>query len=301
MSLLTLNWLPVITGNVISQRVSKRIKSVGGAWTTTGFTTANDMATSVITNVATVNENILYEFKLENICTEGGPTGSVQGIREGIAFACLVPSLSSTGTTVSANINLAGTDITKVRYTLKKSSDNTVVGGPTIITRVTNAAPITFTGLLASTAYYITTELYCTVNGVEVISSSAAYRNAVCGGNASGYQITTESAAPAFTVNIINGVPGWTITAVTGITGFALGGNIATGGRQDGYHTLNGATAICIGLTGAHVISTHMTFYVNNIVIQCINEIDFAGTNCYFSHIILPGDVVRVSLETGSC
>ena len=46
-------------------------------------------------------------------------------------------------------------------------------------------------GLDSATGYYLEVEFYATINGVEVISSDAAYLGASCGGNITGYQVTT--------------------------------------------------------------------------------------------------------------
>lgn len=189
------NWTPVINGNVTAQRVSKRVKSVGGAFLTTGFTPANDMGTGVSSCTTTVTANVVYEAKLENICAIGGPTMSAEGIIEGIVFECPDLIISADGNSILVDTDLTGTDITKVRYTLRKSSDNSIVGGPITIVRASNAAPHTFIGLADATNYYVDFFLLANVDGVEVDSSEDGYLNAPCGGNNVGSQITTENAA----------------------------------------------------------------------------------------------------------
>lgn len=194
---LVLSWdntVLLANANVLAVRAYWRLKTVGGAFNTTGFSPANDMNKSIVTTSFTVsssNVNKVFEFKISSICSEGGPTDN--GLVEGIVFSCIVPSLVSYTNRVDVDINFTGTDITKVRYTLKKQSDNSIVGGPIIVNVVANNAPHSFTGLIANTGYYLEVELYATVNGTEVISSAANYLNAVCGGNTSGYQISTLS------------------------------------------------------------------------------------------------------------
>lgn len=188
---MNLNWTPSITGNVTAQRASKRKKAVGGAFDTTGFTPANNMGTGVSSATTTVLNNIIYEFKIENLCTTGGPTLNNNGIIEQIKFACILPAITRTSTTININISLVGLDITKVRYVLKKQSDSSTIATHTI-NKVSDNVPDTFTGLDPATGYYFTIEMYTTINGGEVISSNVAYLNAVCGGNVTGYQISTD-------------------------------------------------------------------------------------------------------------
>lgn len=181
--------------NATGQRASKRVKAIGGAFQTSGFSPANDLLKTAVTTDATVIDNRVYEFKIEALCGIGGPVINNNGVKEGIIFACIAPSFSSDNSSVTAVINCLNTDITKARVILKKQSDNSVVGTLTV-NNVANACTALFSGLDASTNYYVTVELYSLVDGVEVISSDAAYLNAVCGGNIAGYQVSTN-ASPA--------------------------------------------------------------------------------------------------------
>ena len=73
----------------------------------------------------------------------------------------------------NASINLTNTDITKVKFTLKKTADNTTVNSTIVVGSGTVSS--TFNGLTASTNYYFTIEFYATVNNIEVLSSNAGY------------------------------------------------------------------------------------------------------------------------------
>lgn len=189
----TLNWdntAVLAHPNSTGQRVSYRQKSVGGAWITAGFTPANDLATNV-NSADTPNsllDNVVYEFKVENLCSEGGPTINDNGVREAIEFACITPDTDQDFESASISINLTGTDITKVRFTLKRASDNTIIAGPTVVNRVANAASFNVTGLVPETNYYWQVELYANVNNIEVISSQVAYLGQPC----SPYPFTTD-------------------------------------------------------------------------------------------------------------
>lgn len=185
--------------NATEQIAYKRKKSIGGAYDILAFTPANPMATSVSAAVAAVLDNIIYQFKVEATCTAGGPVPNINGVQEGIEFACINPVLTSDNLSVSVAINVTGLDIIKARITLFKASDNSVVGGPSVVNTIANSINKTFIGLLASTDYYIKYEFYANVNGVEVVSSSAAYLNALCGGNSGAFSTstTTDPSCPA--------------------------------------------------------------------------------------------------------
>lgn len=176
--------------NALNQRVSKRVQG-DIPWVTTGFTPANDLATSANSTVATVVVNNVYQFKVEALCSEGGPTPNDDGVKEGIVFECIVPTLEAEPTEVAVSFSLAATSITKAILTLKKQSDDSIVGGPVTKNRVADAINHTFTGLTQLEDYYLEVQLIATVDGVEVNSSDEEYLNAVCGGNIEGYQVST--------------------------------------------------------------------------------------------------------------
>lgn len=208
MATLNVNWDNTAvnaSANATGQRVSKRIKAVGGAYQTTGFAPANDLPKTANTTVATVTENRVYEFLLQALCLTGGPIDDPGGVKEGLKFACIIPSFSSSESTVTVNISTLNVDITKARVILKKDSDDSTVGTMTV-NSVANNIQALFSGLDATTDYYVTIELYAEVGGVEVISSDAAYLNAVCGGNVANYQVSTNSApaCPAPTSLVIS-------------------------------------------------------------------------------------------------
>jgi len=158
--------------NAVSQRASYRQKSVGGVFIATGFTPTNDLAKTVSEALTPViSSNVIYEFKVQAICTQNGPTDNDNGIQEGIVFSCIAPSMNKTSDSSSITIDVTGTDIAKARFTLKKSSDNSIVITPTIINRSGNSITQLATGLQSSTSYYWQIELIATVSGVDVYSS----------------------------------------------------------------------------------------------------------------------------------
>ena len=176
------------SSNVISQRLSWREKTVGGGFNTTSVTPSNDMSKTInAANFTAATVNKVYEFKVEAICTEGGPTANLNGVIENIVFDCVIPEITvPSSTSLAFHIAIPSTDITKARVRLKLQSDNSLIDTQTI-TKVSNAIDYTFTGLTPATGYYFEVEFYAIVNTVEVISSSIDYIGASCGGNISGY------------------------------------------------------------------------------------------------------------------
>lgn len=212
MSTFTLNWnnsLVLANVNAINQRAYYRIKTVGGSFLTTGFTPSNDMSTAVVSATLTGTANKIYEFKIAAVCTSGGPTYNDNGIVEQIVFQCITPtSLVATQTTATIVVNFSSTDITKAKWSIRKQGDNSLVQA--VITTVSGSTSHIFTGLTSNTAYYVTVEYYTTINGSEVISSSSSYLNSICGGNVSGYQITTSA------TDVANLVFSWNIPTDAG-------------------------------------------------------------------------------------
>jgi hypothetical protein len=184
LALFNLNWFNaavLVNPNSVSQRVSYRQKSVGGVFSTTGFTPANDLPKTASSATSPVlAENKIWQFRVQCICTVGGPTSNDNGDIEGFKFICITPTLSQTTTTATITLNVLGLDITKARFTLHLESDDSVVSGPTVVNVAANSITYTATGLTPGTTYYWETELYTTLNGVEIISSDADQLNTSC-------------------------------------------------------------------------------------------------------------------------
>lgn len=193
MAQFTLTWdntAVLANPNATAQRALYRLKAVGGAFISAGFTPANDLAKTAITSTTpALGSNIVIETKVQSICTLNGPTDNDNGIQEVIDFSCIVPTLTKTSTTADASLDVTGTDIIKATFTLRKSSDNSIVSGPTVISRSVNTIATGATGLTGSTNYYWQVELHATVQGVEVKSSSVNYLGTVCGP----YAVTTDA------------------------------------------------------------------------------------------------------------
>lgn len=184
MAQFNLNWFaaPVMVNpNATGQRASYRQKSVGGVFITTGFTPANPLAKTTEQVLSpNLGTNIVWEFQVEALCTEGGPTANDNGIQEVIRFSCITPSLSWDTEDATIQLNVSGTDITKAQFTLFKDSDDTIASGPVTINRAGTIIQYQALGLTPNTTYYWTVVLFATVNGVEISSMAVSQLGAAC-------------------------------------------------------------------------------------------------------------------------
>lgn len=201
MAQFTLNWDNgnILTNeNALSQRASYRPRTGDGPWITDGFTPTNDMDKSENTadTPDTLNDNIVYQFKVEAICEVGGPTINDNGVREGINFICLTPSLTHTYKHGDITLDVSGTDITKAEITLKKSSNNALIDraiidrvGDTIFMETPSPTRSPDIILSASSGYYWQVDLMADVNNEEVRSSRIDFIGSLC----SPYPFTTDA------------------------------------------------------------------------------------------------------------
>lgn len=201
MAQFTLSWDNtdiLLIPNVLEIRTGYRYKAVGGAYITDGFTPDNNLPTSATTSDSpSLDDNKVIEFIVQSICEENGPTDNDNGVQEVIGFACIVPTVTKTETTGTIVVDTTDLDITKIKFTLRKASDNTIVGTATTVNVVSGSATTTKTGLTESTNYYWQTELYATVNNVEV-------KNEIC----SPYPFTTD------TTPVCDPITDFTITSI---------------------------------------------------------------------------------------
>lgn len=190
--------------NVTAQRAVYRLRSVGGSFISSGFTPTNDMAKSVVSaDSPSIADNVVAQFKIQSICTVNGPRDNDNGIKEAINFTCISPTITKTHNQATVNINITGLDITGARFTLKKTSDNSIVQPPILGTVTSTTISYTKTGLVASTSYYWEIELYAIIDNIEVISSSDNYLGANCGN----YSFTTDATptcAPITAITVVS-------------------------------------------------------------------------------------------------
>jgi hypothetical protein len=167
----TINWDNAdLLGNTnnTGQKAFYRRKSTGGAFIGSNILpkTLNTVSSPILL------PNVIYEFKVEAICTEGGSLINGNGVVEALGFICLEPEIEFTHNTSDVAVDITETDISKIVFTLKKSSNNTVVGTPiTSLKGVGSQITATIAGLTPSTSYYWETVMYATVGGQEKVST----------------------------------------------------------------------------------------------------------------------------------
>jgi hypothetical protein len=289
MAQFTLNWdnTPILTsGNVLNQTASYREKSLGGSYITTGFTPSNTLSKTVTSvDSPILEDNKIYQFKIESNCTVNGPTINQNGVQEGIVFSCLIPTVTKTSTSSQIVLNVANTDITKARFTLRKTSDSSIVLADTVVNRVgTTITCSKSSGLLASTIYYWQYDLYATINGVEVISSTNSYIGSKC----SPYSFLTEESEVL--CSTIDSVVATNLVASTGSNGQATITINATPTNgtfkyQIGTGSLIDVTSNPFTITGLSVGGKLVTVYsYGSGVNECSSgNVEFSiadGTNC---------------------
>ncbi len=184
MAQFVLNWFaaPVMVNpNATGQRALYRQKSVGGSFISTGFTPANDLPkTTEQTTSPVLGNNIIWEFKVQALCTVGGPTDNDNGLVEDLEFQCLVPTLTWDQFDATIQLNVAGTDISKAIFTLHLASDDSVVDNSGSVNRIGTIIQYQATGIDADTEYYWRWTMQATVNGVEITSSSVSQLGTFC-------------------------------------------------------------------------------------------------------------------------
>jgi hypothetical protein len=176
------NTAVIINPNATGQRVSHRGKTAGGAFSTAGYTPANDLPkTASASQSPVLANNVVWEFKVECLCEEGGPTLNDNGLQEGLKFACLEPVISNIDEdSATVALNVLNTDITSATFILHLTADDSVIAGPTTVARVGNSITWNVTGLASGTEYYVETILYAIVNGSQIQSNDANQLNASC-------------------------------------------------------------------------------------------------------------------------
>jgi len=157
--------------NATSQNALYRYRLVGGSYISAGFTPSNPLGISATTSDSPVlDTNKVIQFKVQAICTANGPTDNDNGVVEVIEFAAIVPTITKDTDSSDIVLNVTGFDITKAKFTLRKASDNSIVGTPTIVNKSGSSISFSQSSLSYSTNYYWQVELYATVNSIDTVS-----------------------------------------------------------------------------------------------------------------------------------
>jgi len=165
----TLNWTPNVNPNVSSQQAEYRRKSVGGAYNSSGFTPANPLTTTDDTvSITGLLDNVVYEFRISNFCTEGRTYSSNV---EAIKFACVTPTEEHTDTSITATVSSLPSDITKVKFSLLNFDGTSLLQGPIVVNTIAGSCTNMFSSLTPDTDYIIRVEFTALVNGIETTST----------------------------------------------------------------------------------------------------------------------------------
>lgn len=172
MATFTLHWdntAVLANSNVTAQRASYRRRSVGGTFATTGFTPANDMAKSVVSAVTgTLLDNVVYQFKVEAICTSGGPSINSNGLVENIKFDCIIAEVAPQSNSVLVKYTSLPVDIISVDFTIWDNAGTSIIQGPFNVPVVAGATQRMFTGLASATNYQSGIKLRAVLNNATI-------------------------------------------------------------------------------------------------------------------------------------
>lgn len=166
--------------NIIGQLVGFRYKGDTG-FIEDDFTPPNGLSKLINTvdSPQFIDENRVVEFKVQSICTVSGPTDNDNGLQEAIQFGCITPTMTNNSVRSIITLDITGLNITKARFTLRKTSDNSLII-QTTVNPVGNIITTTRVGLTPETNYYWQIELYANINNIEVKSSDSTYLGAPC-------------------------------------------------------------------------------------------------------------------------
>lgn len=167
----TITWTTGDNPSTIEQLVQYK-KSTDTSYTT--FSIVGPDVTTV--NVAGLEDNTIYDFRIQSNCNYGGP--SLSNTSAFINFSCPVITVTSTSTTVSYSFVHPLKSINGFTVQLYESNGTTLVSTqtPTISSTLTG----TFTGLTAATLYKIKLTLTASSFSEACTLVSAATDGFVC-------------------------------------------------------------------------------------------------------------------------
>ena len=141
-----LTWTPSNDGTSSSQNVQYK-KSIDSTWTTY----ANVSSATNTTLINSLLDNVIYNFRISNICTYGGTSESSSATL--INFACPSVTLGSTVDTVTYSFTHPGGSISGFTVELLDAAGTTVLATDT--PSISGTISGSFTGLTASTTYKV--------------------------------------------------------------------------------------------------------------------------------------------------
>lgn len=145
MAAFELHWTPVNDGNSTGQEVQYKAAS-SLTWLTADTVSAS---TSSYT-IDTLYENTIYDFRIVNVCTYGGPAAG--SIFQTAGLTCPTLMITPTHNGVSFSFYHLGGDVNEYRVDLLDASGSGVIAFKNILP-LFNPMVDSFTGLSASTTY----------------------------------------------------------------------------------------------------------------------------------------------------
>lgn len=141
-----LSWAPAGGTNSSGQQVQYKAAS-SGTW----LVAATLGASASTYTVTGLDDNVIYDFRIANLCAYGGPTlGTSFQI---IDIVCPTVSRTPTHNTVAFSFSHpTGTDLTEYRVDLMNGAGTTVLAFKNIVP-ISSLVSDSFTGLTASTSY----------------------------------------------------------------------------------------------------------------------------------------------------
>jgi hypothetical protein len=151
MAQIPLTWIPAGGFNSTGQQV--QYKPEGGVWTT--FQTVAPAISSI--TITGLLDNTVYEFRIVNLCADGGPTPSPTVLTQ-IYISCPAPTFILSTNSIQYSFAHLGAQVTK--YTVELLSAANVV-----LQTKTHLAPSgtiseTFTGLSPNTNYNVRVNVF---------------------------------------------------------------------------------------------------------------------------------------------
>lgn len=257
--------------NVISQKLSFRYKLSLGAWLTGGFLPTNDINKTI--NHATntnLSSNRIYQFKLDTICQEGGPTINNNFEQEQITFQCIEPSYSvisygfQGNTAITATLQV-GPDITGGTWVNRRLADDTTIGNPQFFSAPVAGVISQFMFVPVNVPFYTQAFYTATLHGVTIHSNDPEYLNAWCSTSVftvppegSPTTTTTTTQLPGSTTSSTT-TTSTSTTSTTTILCPAIAGMVASSGNGSGPTTSTTSTSTTTTHTTTTTTSTSTT------------------------------------------
>lgn len=145
----TINWIPINDSTSDDQTVQYRI-APSGVWTTFSVV-AKDVGTETITGLA---NNTIYEFRVVNNCSEGGPIPSA--VVRAVSISCPVLDVTATSNSITVTFTPLGSSVNGYIIQLRNDAGGTILQTFTALSPFGSSVTHTFnTSITADTDYTV--------------------------------------------------------------------------------------------------------------------------------------------------